>query len=84
MLRQIIDEVMFSIRDMSGQEYVDEYAGSGRSSEPTTAGAGAGGNGAVTGRHGTVAARTIDARDAEEHVRLDSGRSSAEVLAAAE
>jgi 1-acyl-sn-glycerol-3-phosphate acyltransferase len=25
-LRQIIDEVMFSIRDLSGQEYVDEYA----------------------------------------------------------
>ncbi len=25
-LRQIIDEVMFSIRDMSGQEYVNQYA----------------------------------------------------------
>ncbi len=25
-LRQIIDEVMFSIRELSGQEYVDEYA----------------------------------------------------------
>ncbi len=25
-LRQIIDEVMFAIRDLSGQEYVDEYA----------------------------------------------------------
>ena len=25
-LRQIIDEVMFSIREMSGQDYVDEYA----------------------------------------------------------
>jgi 1-acyl-sn-glycerol-3-phosphate acyltransferase len=25
-LRQIIDEVMFSIRDLSGQEYVDDYA----------------------------------------------------------
>ncbi len=26
MLRQIIDEVMFEIRDLTGQEYVDEYA----------------------------------------------------------
>ncbi len=25
-LRQVIDEVMFSIRELSGQEYVDEYA----------------------------------------------------------
>jgi 1-acyl-sn-glycerol-3-phosphate acyltransferase len=25
-LRQIIDEVMFEIRELSGQEYVDEYA----------------------------------------------------------
>jgi 1-acyl-sn-glycerol-3-phosphate acyltransferase len=83
-LRQVTDEVMYEVCQLSGQEYVDDYAGSGRSSEPATAGAGAGGNGAATGRHGTVAARTIDAREAEEHVRLDSGRSSAEVLAAAE
>ncbi len=26
-LRQIIDEVMFEVRELSGQEYVDEYAG---------------------------------------------------------
>ena len=26
MLRQITDEVMFEIRDLTGQEYVDEYA----------------------------------------------------------
>ena len=25
-LRQIIDEVMFEIRELTGQEYVDEYA----------------------------------------------------------
>jgi 1-acyl-sn-glycerol-3-phosphate acyltransferase len=33
-LRQITDEVMYEIRNLSGQEYVDEYAG--RSAEPET------------------------------------------------
>jgi 1-acyl-sn-glycerol-3-phosphate acyltransferase len=33
-LRQITDEVMYEIRNLSGQEYVDEYAG--RSVEPET------------------------------------------------
>ena len=28
-LRQLIDEVMFEIRKLSGQEYVDTYAGKG-------------------------------------------------------
>jgi len=32
-LRQITDEVMYEIRNLSGQEYVDSYAGSGASSE---------------------------------------------------
>lgn len=33
-LRQITDEVMFEVRNLSGQEYVDSYAG--RESEPDT------------------------------------------------
>ncbi|MCB0959356.1 MAG: 1-acyl-sn-glycerol-3-phosphate acyltransferase [Acidimicrobiales bacterium] len=36
-LRQIIDEVMFEIRELSGQEYVDEYANKKRSATETTA-----------------------------------------------
>jgi 1-acyl-sn-glycerol-3-phosphate acyltransferase len=35
-LRQIIDEVMFEIRELSGQEYVDEYANKKRSATETT------------------------------------------------
>lgn len=36
-LRQIIDEVMYEIRELSGQEYVDEYATKKRSATATTA-----------------------------------------------
>lgn len=35
-LRQIIDEVMYEIRELSGQEYVDEYATKKRSATATT------------------------------------------------
>ncbi|MEZ5204944.1 MAG: lysophospholipid acyltransferase family protein [Acidimicrobiales bacterium] len=35
-LRQIIDEVMYEIREMSGQEYVDEYANKKKSARATT------------------------------------------------
>jgi 1-acyl-sn-glycerol-3-phosphate acyltransferase len=34
-LRQIIDEVMFEIRELSGQDYVDEYATKKAESFPT-------------------------------------------------
>ncbi len=34
-LRQIIDEVMFEIRELSGQDYVNTYAGQDRSVDPT-------------------------------------------------
>ena len=33
-LRQLTDEVMFEIRNLSGQEYVDAYAGKGEESAP--------------------------------------------------
>jgi 1-acyl-sn-glycerol-3-phosphate acyltransferase len=33
LLRQITDEVMYEIRNLSGQEYVDSYAGKGAASE---------------------------------------------------
>jgi 1-acyl-sn-glycerol-3-phosphate acyltransferase len=33
LLRQITDEVMYEIRNLSGQEYVDSYAGKGAESE---------------------------------------------------
>jgi 1-acyl-sn-glycerol-3-phosphate acyltransferase len=36
-LRQITDEVMFEIRALSGQEYVDRYAKRGESTEPQVA-----------------------------------------------
>jgi 1-acyl-sn-glycerol-3-phosphate acyltransferase len=60
LLRQVIDEVMFEIREMTGQEYVDEYATKKAETFPTappahvveldtslreTVGAAAGGNG---------------------------------------
>jgi 1-acyl-sn-glycerol-3-phosphate acyltransferase len=36
-LRKITDELMFEIRELSGQDYVDEYAGSGGSGGPRVA-----------------------------------------------
>ena len=36
-LRQIIDEVMYEIRELSGQEYVDEYASKKKRPAPETA-----------------------------------------------
>lgn len=35
-LRQIIDEVMFEIRDLTGQEYVNSYAGAADGEQPVT------------------------------------------------
>lgn len=35
-LRQIMDEVMYEIRELSGQEYVNEYAGSKKGAAPAT------------------------------------------------
>ncbi|MCB1030807.1 MAG: 1-acyl-sn-glycerol-3-phosphate acyltransferase [Acidimicrobiales bacterium] len=37
LLRQIIDEVMYEIRELSGQEYVDEYANKKRATAEATA-----------------------------------------------
>ena len=37
-LRQLIDEVMYEIRELSGQEYVDEYANKKKSAAPSPAG----------------------------------------------
>ena len=79
-LRQVTDEVMYEVCQLSGQEYVDDYAGSGRKAE---APAGVAGNGAAG--HGAEApGRALDERDEAEQAPLDTRRSSAEVLAAAE
>jgi len=79
-LRQITDEVMYEIRQLSGQDYVDEYAGSKKPRPEPIA----------------VATATVDASRHEgnghrqralealvDEAPLEGGRSSAEVLARA-
>jgi 1-acyl-sn-glycerol-3-phosphate acyltransferase len=83
-LRQITDEVMYEIRQLSGQEYCDEYAGSkAKAKEPALAMAGdAGGNGAG-GAHGNGDGNGRGPRAIESMVDegpLDIRRSSADVL----
>jgi 1-acyl-sn-glycerol-3-phosphate acyltransferase len=46
-LRQIIDEVMYEIRELSGQEYVDEYANKKRQAAPPAEPVGVAVNGAA-------------------------------------
>lgn len=55
-LRQLTDELMYEIRELSGQEYVDEYATRRHEAMPTQPTA------VVTSGNGDVE-RTIDARD---------------------
>jgi 1-acyl-sn-glycerol-3-phosphate acyltransferase len=95
LLRQITDELMFEIRELSGQTYVDEYATKKKRSAPESAeraetetetvtgpepvGVGARGNGERTG-NGRGEARPVSLR---EYADLDdpiAPRSSADVL----
>ena len=87
-LRQITDDVMFAIRELSGQEYVNEYAAKKKSQSDAPAvpatgvAAPLGGHGpAGNGSAGTGALGASKADDAEsEFVKVTAARSSADVL----
>jgi 1-acyl-sn-glycerol-3-phosphate acyltransferase len=95
-LRQIIDEVMFAIRELSGQEYVDEYAGKKRkptpeaeapvpdpvdAAAPAGVGSAAPGNGHRSVSPGSEGDQGDGQRDGEaDFVRATEARSSADVL----
>jgi len=95
-LRQIIDEVMYEIRELSGQEYVDEYANKKKRTEPVpVADAASNGHGAAAAVNGpgpgptpvAVPARLAppeadDAadRDSSAFVESTKPRSSADAL----
>ena len=72
-LRQIIDEVMYEIRELSGQEYVDEYATKKAESIPTETAhmpeAAGGTSGTATSRRRPGAARPRSS----ERARADAG-----------
>jgi 1-acyl-sn-glycerol-3-phosphate acyltransferase len=90
-LRQIIDEVMYEIRELSGQEYVDEYANKKKRpeaepapvGEATSNGQAAAGtpsrNGSVNG-HGSAAADPSAERDRSAFVASTTPGSSADAL----
>jgi 1-acyl-sn-glycerol-3-phosphate acyltransferase len=88
-LRQIIDEVMYEIRELSGQEYVDEYANKKKRAEPapaadTAASNGhaapaASSNGSANG-HAPAAPEDASDRDASAFVEHTTPRSSADAL----
>jgi 1-acyl-sn-glycerol-3-phosphate acyltransferase len=89
-LRQIIDEVMYEIRELSGQEYVDEYANKKKRAEPTpvadaatsnghAAPAPASSNGSANG-HAPAASDDEADRDASAFVESTTPRSSADAL----
>lgn len=93
LLRQITDEVMYEIRQLSGQQYVDEYAGSKASRpepiavatatvdaslpEPAVAGGHDGGLDGGNGHRQRALEALVD------EALLEGGRSSAEVLSRA-
>ena len=93
-LRQIIDEVMFAIRELSGQDYVDEYAnkkkarpaaeGAEVATEPAEAPPSVNGHGTDAGTVSPAppvpAVVDGDEDDASEFVRATEARSSADVL----
>ncbi|MCU1370430.1 MAG: phospholipid/glycerol acyltransferase, partial [Ilumatobacteraceae bacterium] len=75
-LRQLIDEVMYEIRELSGQEYVDEYANKKKAAAPAPAAAPSseaettvGSNGhapaAVNGSNGSSGSRNGSASDSD-------------------
>ena len=77
-LRQIIDEVMFAIRELSGQEYVNEYANK-KKVEPEADVTATSATGAPAGR----GARRPDGETTEadsEFVKATDSKSSADVL----
>jgi len=89
-LRQIIDEVMYEIRELSGQEYVDEYANKKKRAEPTpvvdaaasnghAAPAPVSSNGSANG-HAPAASDDEADRDASAFVESTTPRSSADAL----
>ncbi|HEX8803252.1 MAG TPA: lysophospholipid acyltransferase family protein, partial [Acidimicrobiales bacterium] len=74
-LRRITDELMYEIRSLSGQDYVDEYASSGRRPEPAAPPV------EVTGREAAAGRRTAGLRVLVDDEPIDARRSSADVLA---
>lgn len=84
-LRQIIDEVMFEIRKLSGQDYVDVYAGA-PVGEPAESAEHGNGHGAPVEVPEPVRERervlvgAAGAQDIEVHHDVDERRSSADVL----
>lgn len=87
-LRQIIDEVMYEIRELTGQEYIDEYATKKSETFPSavsTSTVAIGGDGVVTNGHGHDRA-DVDLGEGSEPGRHGNGdgpavrRSSADVL----
>ena len=87
-LRQIIDDVMFAIRELSGQDYVNEYAAK-KKSQTEAAPAPADGPVAVNGSSAPVNGSSAPASasngssipgDESEFVKATDTRSSADVL----
>ena len=91
-LRQIIDEVMYEIRELSGQEYVDEYANKKKRPEAPSVDGSAEGAGAASSINGSgssnghgaptspPAAEPEDDRDRSAFVESTTPRSSADAL----
>ena len=92
-LRQIIDEVMYEIRELSGQEYVDEYATKKKKPEPSAPPTpareatsvpfvpelvGAGGNGSGT-TNGNGNGRPVEAQEPAE---VETGEGAPDAAAA--
>jgi 1-acyl-sn-glycerol-3-phosphate acyltransferase len=86
-LRQIIDEVMYAIRELSGQEYVDEYATKKKAAPEATAlepaPAATNGNGTAHTADGPVPAgngHRVGIREYDDLEDATTPRSSADVL----
>ena len=87
-LRQIIDEVMYEIRELTGQEYVDEYATKKAETFPSAASTSTvaiGGDGVASNGHGSDRAEVDLNGDGDPERRTNGDgtaprRSSADVL----
>ena len=83
-LRQIIDDVMFAIRELSGQDYVNEYAAKKKSQAEAPAGAdgpaAVNGSSAPANGHGPASNGSSIPGDESEFVKATDARSSADVL----
>ncbi len=82
-LRQIIDEVMYGIRELSGQEYVNTYAGAAPSAVTSGSAARLATDGRPTHHHAPAGLPETDAVLAVIEEAVGPRRSSAEVLGAA-